>query len=776
MDWSASAPVLIGLLLAAWTLGALVLALRASTRMRAAEGHRKAARKLTRMLDEAPAIPLLVRADGRIEAPERLAHWLALDNVPRFLSELAPGGDKGLDPAQLDDLTDAVRRTQKSAEPFRMTLRPPGSQRSLAARGMLADPQVQPGGAALVWLFDFSESEEELSRLRGQAEQAQGDFTALSGLIEAAPMPMWFRGLDGKLRLVNSAYVRAVEGEGAEEIVASQQELVEPVEGRSAADVARQAMASDRPIERTIAATIAGQRRTLRVSDLPLGDEGVAGYAVDVEEMEEQAREFRAFREAQRTMLDQFSQGVAQFDAARRLYFANHAFRRIFALPQGALNDPPGFDRLLDLAREQGRVPEVRDFPQWRRERGDWFGASEPVEENWPLGDGTHLRVVSIPMPDGGMVMVAEDRTEQLALSATRDTLLRTRTATFDSLFESLAAFAPDGRLQLWNRRFVTDWALEESFLDTHPRAEALIERLGRKLAKPEEAEEIGRIVRAATLDRSQKAGRVALRDGRTFELAGVPLPDGNGLLTVLDVTDSQRAEDALRERAEALEEADAVKTKFLANMSYEFRTPLTSIGGFAELLASGAAGELSGAGREYADAILQSVGRLTEQIETVLDLSQSEAGLMELARERIELVPLVIEVAKAREEEIAAADIDCDLRASRRTGEVEVDGKQLSRALGHVLDNAIAGASEAKGKGRIVIDLSRGRDGVRIVVTDNGPGMDEVELRRALGKGTGRREQLGLPLARQLVESHGGSFDLMSEKGGGTAAVILLP
>ena len=76
-----------------------------------------------------------------------------------------------------------------------------------------------------------------------------------------------------------------------------------------------------------------------------------------------------------------------------------------------------------------------------------------------------------------------------------------------------------------------------------------------------------------------------------------MPLPDGNGLLTVLDVTDSKKAEDALRERNAALEEADAVKTRFLANMSYEFRTPLTSIGGFAELLQSGVAGELTDAG-----------------------------------------------------------------------------------------------------------------------------------------------------------------------------------
>src|SRR5690606_10023595 len=154
---------------------------------------------------------------------------------------------------------------------------PQGSSRSLALRGHLADSQVAPGGAALVWWFDFSESEHELTRMRDETERARSDFAALIGLIEAAPLPMWFRGTDGKLRLVNSAYVRAVGAESAEAVIRDQVELVEPVEGRSAAEVAEQARTRDQAVERIVPATIEGERRSLRVSDLPLGEEGVAG-------------------------------------------------------------------------------------------------------------------------------------------------------------------------------------------------------------------------------------------------------------------------------------------------------------------------------------------------------------------------------------------------------------------------------------------------------------------------------------------------------------------
>ncbi len=779
MELPPTAMVLMGLLLAAWTFGAVWLVVGSLQRARAARAARKTVRRLTRLIDDAPAIPLLVKPDGKIEGPDRLAAWLGLPELPGYISEL-DSGDGGIIAEDLADLREAVRRTQKTAAPFSMVVTPKGSTRSLALRGQLADAAIATGGAALVWWFDFSESQGELSRLREETARARNDFAALVGLIEAAPMPMWFRGPEMDLRLVNSAYVAAVGAEDATKVVEQQIELVETVDGLTAAQVAGQAHSRDMPVERIVQATMGSQRRTLRVADLPLGAEGVAGYAFDIEEMEEQGRAFRAFRAAQRSMLDQLSVGVAQFDETRRLAFANQPFQRIFGLPGTVLVDPPDFDRFLDKARDNGRLPEVRDFPAWRAELAGWFTEDAAVEDAWTLSDGTHLRIVGQPMPDGGLVLVAEDRSEQLALSATRDTLLRTRTATFDSLFESLAVFAPDGRMQLWNRSFPAVWGMSDEVMDEHPHVDKLLDRISNRLARPAQRKAIGEVVRAATLDRQERGGRVVLSDGRTLEFAGVPLPDGNGLLTVMDVTDSTKAEEALRERATALEEADAVKTRFLANMSYEFRTPLTSIGGFAELLQTGVAGELSQQGQEYVAAIIASVERLSQQIESVLDLTQSEAGLLPIATEDVDLLSFTTGVVRAREEAIEAKNITLDLRGDKTAGQVSADRRQLARAVGNLIDNAIAATPDG---GRILVALTRRKSGARIVISDNGEGMKPSELARALdgyrlpgADGKEGKRGLGLPLARQLIEAHGGRLEIQSEKGQGTTATVLLP
>jgi signal transduction histidine kinase len=471
---------------------------------------------------------------------------------------------------------------------------------------------------------------------------------------------------------------------------------------------------------------------------------------------------------------------VAQFDPQRRISFANQPFYRVFNLPPGVVGEKTSFEHVLRLMRECGRIPEVRDFPAWREEKARWFTLSEPLEEHWPLLDSVHLRIVAQPMPDGGLVLIAEDRTEQLALSAGRDTLLRTRAATFDNLFEALAIFAPGGHLDLWNRGFPHAWGIEPEQLEARPQAAALLEAIAGKLADPSRVQAIGEVIRMATLDRNRGQGEAELADGRTLEFACVPLPDGNGLFTVLDVTASRQAEEALRERNRALEEADAVMTRFLANMSYEFRTPLTSIGGFAELLVSGVAGELGPQAKEYAQAISLSVAKLTEQVENVLDLSQSEAGLMPLNQQPLDLLPLLSTLVRQREERILEGGLTLNLRgdAGRK---IAGDAAHLQRAFAHLLDNAIAATPP---EGRITIEIKPQGGGARVTIADTGKGMSQHELARAIeglrttGDGTvmERRQGLGIPLARRLIEAHGGTLELASRKGAGTTATVTLP
>ena len=774
--------------LAAVLTGAILLALVGAAAFALYHGLRgrvqrdataAAAARADAMLDASPAAAMLVRGDARVEMPQRLADWLGLPRPVRALTELA-GNSAGLSPEDAAALAQDIAAVQRAGRGFVRAVRPLGSARALVLRGERAPAAVAGSGAVLVWAFDASESENEIARLREEGGRFATAFDALTGLIEAAPLPMWHRAGDLKLTMVNSAYAQAVEATSAADAVARGLELVEasgaggPLAGAAAAREAA------RPHEQHVPATIDGERRMLRVVDVPIPSGGVAGFALDIEDAEQARGRLKRFADAQRAMLDRLSAGVAQFGPDRALVFCNQPFRRMFAMRSEWLADRPELDRVLERMREANRLPEVRDFPGWKAEKRDWFTISgEPVEENWHLPAGIHIRVLAQPLPDGGLLLVFEDRTEQVQLASARDTLLRVRTATFDNLFEALGVFAADGRLQLWNNRFRALWGFEEEFLSGHPRVDAIADRIALHLRSPDRARLIAELVRSATVDRQQRGGRVALADGRHYEFAAVPLPDGNALFTMLDITDSRRAEQALRDRTHALEEADRVKTAFVANMSYELRTPLTSISGFAEMLDGGYAGALTEQGKSYVAAILDSVERLGVLVDDVLDLTQNAGD--ELARVDVDLAAVATQAADTFRSAAKRKGIDFATEIARSTGRVPGDARRLREAFEHLLRHAIA---ETPQGGRVLLHTDGNAGRARVVVSDNGAGMDADAVAHAFdrfaqaGIATGgeRALGLGLPLAKQFVEAHGGSVELVSEPGQGTLVTVELP
>jgi signal transduction histidine kinase len=160
------------------------------------------------------------------------------------------------------------------------------------------------------------------------------------------------------------------------------------------------------------------------------------------------------------------------------------------------------------------------------------------------------------------------------------------------------------------------------------------------------------------------------------------------------------------------------------------------------------------------------------------------------LAAEPVDLFPLLGDVVRERAERLTEAGITLDLRGSDAIGKATGDKRRLRRMFGQLIDNAITATPAG---GRILVEASRQKAGkgakdsrgaLQVVVSDNGCGMDAGQLARALeglkisadGRTVERRAGLGLPLVRQLVAAHGGTFELLSEKGQGTSAVVTLP
>jgi signal transduction histidine kinase len=257
-----------------------------------------------------------------------------------------------------------------------------------------------------------------------------------------------------------------------------------------------------------------------------------------------------------------------------------------------------------------------------------------------------------------------------------------------------------------------------------------------------------------------------------------VPLPDGNALCTMLDISDSRHIEQALRDRNEALEAADQVKTAFVANMSYELRTPLTSIQGFAEMLGEGYAGKLTKQADGYVDAILESVARLAALVDDVLDLTEADQNRIE--RLSVDLETIAYNAAETIAPIAKRKKVDFAIEVAPSTGMVKGDAKKLRQMIEHLLRHAVGGIGEG---GRVLLHTDGDVRTARIVVSDDGPGMTPDAIEHAFDRFGGHQPRdddralgLGLPIARQFAEAHGGTIQLLSEPGEGTLLIVELP
>ncbi|MHB9879811.1 ATP-binding protein [Pacificimonas sp. ICDLI1SI03] len=771
---------------AAWLLIAVWAVIR-SARIRAqAETAQAWGLRLRGLLSTLPVAYLISGDGGRVTASDSLRSWLGIDHRVTKLSELAPAQRDarratGLDSESYAALGAAIAAAAVSGQPFVLRMKTADGARRLQATGRAAPPEVAGDRGVTVWFADTTETDRQRNEAEARSAEQLARSEAALAILAVAPVPVWRRAADLRLVQVNEAYGRAVEAESPDAAVAEQAELLTGSLSMTPKAAAQAALEEGSVQVREETTVIGGERRRLRIAEMPLPSGEVAGLALDITEREEARAERDRFAEAQSYMVARLSAGVAQFNAERQLVTANAAFQRIFRIDDDMLEKKPEFGRVLERMREARRLPEQRDFPNWMAERRGWFlSADAGIEETWVLPDNMVLRVLAQPAPDGGLLLIFEDQSERLRLASSRDQLIRVQDATLQNLQEALAVFGVNGRLQFHNRAFRDLWDVPEKLLSENPHVDALFQESQIGVVEGEVAEIMRELINLSTDGRIERSGRLELTDGRYLRFAAVPLPDGNALFTFIDVTDAERIELALRDRNEALEAADAAKSRFVESMSYELRTPLTAIAGFAELLELGIAGELKQKQADYVASIRTSAERLRVMINGIIDLAVSDAEGLALDSEDVDIRALIDSVAAMSASNAADRGVEFSVKQQDDLGSVLGDSVRLQQAVYNLVSNALRFTPQG---GHVGISAKGDADGVQISVRDTGIGIPEEEheaiferFRKGSNAGASQGVGLGLSLVREIVTLHGGTLMLKSAPGEGTEISMHLP
>jgi len=249
----------------------------------------------------------------------------------------------------------------------------------------------------------------------------------------------------------------------------------------------------------------------------------------------------------------------------------------------------------------------------------------------------------------------------------------------------------------------------------------------------------------------------------------------GLGLLVILVAAGSYFIWRAMaRELAAARLQSD-----FVAAVSHEFRTPLTSLRQFNALLAE-AETPVNEQRSEFWAAQSRATDRLQRLVESLLDFGRMEAGARPYQFERVELGALVERVVRDFQQEAGAAGFAIQCAATQAL--VDADTEALTRALWNLLDNAVKYSGEGRS---ITVAVETRASWVAISVSDQGPGIprhEQKEIFRKFVRGAYARERhirgtgIGLTMVRHIVEAHEGKIELASAPGKGSTFTILLP
>ena len=707
-----------------------------------------------------------------------LVTWAAASEEPEVLGDIAmvaPGGvpervlafGTWLEPVTAHRMEQAVDALRRDGRGFVMTLT------TRAGRPMEAEGRAIAGRAVLR-LRDVSGIEQELLDLAARHDQLLSDIETMRALLDSLPAPVWARDSAGELVFVNSAYADAVDAGDPAEAVARRLELLDQ---SARAELGRTRAAGETYTGR-LPAIAAGGRRIFEVVDVPSAA-GSSGIAIDRTEVETMRAELTRMVEAHRRVLDQLATGVAVFNVDRKLTFYNAAFRVLFELDAGCLDQTPSDAAVLDTLRSKRKLPEEHDFRQWRQHLYEAYRTVEPKEHMWHLPDGRALRVVTTPNPEGGVTYLYDEVTERLDMHRRYDALIKVQSETLDHLSEAVAVFGSDGRVRLHNPAFQRMWKLSHDALEQHPHAEAVTAWC----QALHDDNTVWRSLRASVTaidNRESLVARIERRDGAMIDLATMPLPDGATLVTFQDRTDTVNVERALRERNEALEAADSIKIDFVHHVSYELRSPLTNIIGFANLLGDPAFGTLTHKQDEYLGYITASTNALLALINNILDLATIDAGAMTLNLGDVDIRNSMEAAAEGVQDRLVKNRISLDIRAPANIGSFVADERRLRQILFNLLSNAVG---FSPGGEIVTLVAERHPDAVYFRVTDRGPGippeaMDKVfdwfetDSMGSQHRGPG----LGLSLVRSFVELHGGTVTIDSASGQGTTVTCAFP
>jgi len=672
-----------------------------------------------------------------------------------------------LPPHVAQNLAQAIIELEKNATSFDLNIEKEDNTPWLCLKGQCL------GSYMMLSFLPIGVRAQENWQQKSRADDLELRLTTLQMLLDEVKQPIWMRDHDGVISWGNRAYFR-VSGADYEFLPHDQRDKIKTTLEKNESYFGK------------VSAIIDGERHILDVSVIK-GPSGSAGHGVDATKRTALEEQTNRTVTGYLALFEELPTALSIFDARQNLVFFNHAFAQLWPLEVSFLEEKPSHGLVLDRLREKQILAENPGWHGWKEELFAAYRGVDSQTTIWNLPDGRTLRVIAIPGPEDGVTWLYEDLSEKLQLEARYNSLIYMQGETLDHLHEGIALFGPDGLLRLANPTFAQCWGLppDLTISGVHiSQIEAFCASLCASRHGREDWYKIAAQVTGFCESRETLSARIEHFDGRIYDYMLVPLPQGQTMLSFVDVSDSVQVARALHERNEALESADRLRTDFVSHVSYQLRTPLTNIIGFTDLLRTPSFGSLSARQYEYLNNIAAQSHELLELVNDILDLATVDAGIMQLDMSAVNILEAMQAAADRIKERLSSRQIDLHVHFDGDHPFFHADARRIHQILFNLLANAANFAPDGS-----VIDLiaksERSFDGVQIIfqVHDEGGGIPDDILHKVFDRFYGQAHHgsrpgagLGLSLVKSFVELHHGTVEIETGTGQGTTIICRFP
>lgn len=336
-----------------------------------------------------------------------------------------------------------------------------------------------------------------------------------------------------------------------------------------------------------------------------------------------------------RTLLQHLPSAIVIYNNRQELVFFNRAFLKIWKVDDSFLRNKPSYGEILNHLREINMLPEQIDFQEFKKKELDLFTNLTDIYNNfYYLPNRQIIHFTAIPHPNGELLFIYDDITDHIILEQNYNTSIKTHYTTLNHLHEGICVYGFDGKLKLYNNSFVKMWSIPKNHLENHPHINKVISYMH----EYNNIEKLDSQKMMENITNNVPYEEVIKKSDKTIHVQVVPLPDSSSLVKYQDITAQKIIESNLKDENKNLLQLANIKSKFFASISYEIKTPITSIQGFSEMILNNMCGEITNKQRNYLQNIYDETSMLDNMVNNILYINSIEAGVYNIHKNEYKL------------------------------------------------------------------------------------------------------------------------------------------